>query len=163
MAELDPEGITADDSMTPFYVNLVIHIIGLSFVLFLLPESLSKEARVHLAKKAHKAAHAKARKEALQREWEDEEADDTAGAAHGQSGWSMISLGGGTKPPSRWRKRFAGRIQRGFYRMFAFLEPLSVFKPTVGENGRKDWRLALVAFAIFCEAMNFVSTRRVEL
>lgn len=54
-----------------------------------------------------------------------------------------------------------GSVARLSKRLFHFLEPLTVFSPQERVDGvrGKDWNLALIAFAIFAEAMNFVSSR----
>jgi hypothetical protein len=138
--------------MTPFYVALCVHAIWIVLLLTVLPESLSSQARSHLAKKAAAAANAAKRKEDLEREWESEHPSDDPNA----SGFST-----GTATHSRRRKRLVGNSRRLFKRAFHFLEPLTIFIPqerTDGKSG-KDWNLTLVAFAIFCTSMNYVSLR----
>lgn len=141
-------------SMVPFYIDATVHAVWPILILLLLPESLSKEARAHLAKQSEKAAESARRKDALQREWENEHSvtphDDDPAA----SGWSRISNPG----HSRRRRRFVGRITRFSKTMFHFLEPLTVFAPHERlDGGRgKDWNLTLVAIAILAASMNMV-------
>lgn len=140
-----------DIRMTPFYVGVCVHALWIVLLLTLLPESLSTQARAHLAKKAAATAEAAKRKEALEREWEAEDPIDEPN----ESGFSQ----GGSATHSRRRKRFVGNTRRLARRAFHFLEPLTIFIPKERDDGKSglDWNLTWVAFAIFCAAMNYVS------
>lgn len=140
-----------DNRMTPFYIAVVVHAIWIVLLLTLLPESLSSQARAHLAKKAAATAETAKRKEDLEREWESEHPSD----APNESGFSQ----GGSAAHSRRRKRLVGNSRRFFKRAFHFLEPLTIFIPKDRDDGGSgmDWNLTLVAFAIFCTSMNYVS------
>jgi len=137
--------------MVPFYVNIAIHAVWPILLLFVLPESLSTEARAHLAKKAAIAAEENRRKDQLQRDWEGEEVASDPGA----SGWSRLNNAAG----SRTGKRIAGITRRFFKRMFHFLEPLTMFAPQERLDGGKgkNWNLLFIGAAIFCSYTNYVS------
>ncbi|TYJ58953.1 hypothetical protein B9479_000389 [Cryptococcus floricola] len=145
--------------MTPFYVNVLIHSVYIILILFLLPESLSSEARVILTKNAALAKDAAARREAAEREWEDEEVANDAPRAAGDgnresdpllSGWSIVSA----TNPSRRRKRFAGNVRRTIRKTFSFLDPLTIFFPRTEEDAwtgreRKNWNMTIVGLGLF--------------
>lgn len=137
--------------MVPFYVNVAIHATWPILLLFVLPESLSTEARAHLAKKAAIAAEERRRKDQLQRDWESEEVASDPGA----SGWSRLNNATG----SRTGKKIAGSTKRFFKTVFHFLEPLTMFAPQEREDGGKgkNWNLLLLGIAIFCSSINYVS------
>lgn len=141
--------------MAPFYLNIAIHAVWPILLLFVLPESLSTEARAHLAKKAAITAEENRRKDQLQREWESEEVEADAGA----SGWSRLSNATGSKTG----KKIAGNSKRFFKKIFHFLEPVTMFAPQERSDGRtgKDWNLLLIGVAIFCSYMNYVSCSQV--
>lgn len=137
--------------MVPFYVNVVIHSVWPILVLFVLPESLSTEARAHLRKKAIAQADEQRRKDQLQRDWESEEVVHEPGS----SGWRRLSTAAGSKTG----KKIAGNTRRSLKRIFHFLEPLTTFAPQERLDGRpgKDWNLVFIAIAMFCTSMNYVS------
>ncbi|WVQ75612.1 hypothetical protein IAR50_005241 [Cryptococcus sp. DSM 104548] len=150
--------------MTPFYVNILIHSVYIVLILFLLPESLSSEARVILTKNAALAKDAAARREAAEREWEDEEAgDDASPRAAGDgarendpllSGWSFVSA----TNPSRRRKRFTGNVRRTIRKTFSFLHPLAIFYPRTEEDAwtgkeKKNWNMTFVGMGLFCMSL----------
>lgn len=129
-------------------------------MLFLLPESLSTEARVILSKNAKLAQQAVQRRDAAEREWENETpareiADPFLSApTTGESGWSRVSNAG----HSKLRKRAFGNGQRLGRRMFKFAEPLAIFMPRDKEDGHgKDWTLTLLGCAMFSLSMMWVS------
>ncbi|OCF34273.1 hypothetical protein I316_04226 [Kwoniella heveanensis BCC8398] len=143
--------------MTPFYINAIIYAIYIPLVIFILPESLSSEARLQLAKDAKLKKDEAARREAAEMEWENE-----TPAVHGQgdetdpllSGWSRTSFSG--PGASKVQKKTLGRLRRTTKRLFGFLEPLAIFMPTDKENGKgKDWNLTCVGVAIFFSSMVF--------
>ena len=137
--------------MTPFYCALCVHAVWIVLILTVLPESLSSQARAHLAKKATESAEAAKRKEDLEREWEAEDPSDEPN----ESAFSQRT----TATHSRRRKRLSGNFRRLVKRTFHFLEPLTIFVPKERDDGKSglDWNLTLVAFAIFCTSMNYVS------
>lgn len=63
--------------MFPFYVNVVVHTLLVFLVLFVIPESLSTEARTILTKNAKLAKEARQRREELEIQWEDEDTSTT--------------------------------------------------------------------------------------
>ena len=58
--------------MLPFYINICVHALYIPAFLFLLPESLSSQARAMLSKQAVLESEAAARREVAEREWEAE-------------------------------------------------------------------------------------------
>ncbi|WVQ83644.1 hypothetical protein IAT38_005786 [Cryptococcus sp. DSM 104549] len=147
--------------MVPFYINLLIHSVYIILILFLLPESLSSDARLVLAKNALIARDAAARREAAEREWEDETPglpDTQPGAGHETdpllSGWSFVSNG----THSRRRKKTIGTLKRGLTRLISPLAPLAIFLPREEENpytGRRqrNWNLTAVGLGLFFMSM----------
>ncbi|WWD19857.1 hypothetical protein CI109_104324 [Kwoniella shandongensis] len=142
--------------MIPFYINVVIYILAIPLGLFLLPESLSSEARLALAKNVHLAKEAAARRDAAEREWEDETPPIGEEARESDpllSGWSVATNAG----HSRRRKRAYGTLKRSFRKIFKFLEPLELFLPREREDdgtesGRsrgRDWNLTFVGMGVF--------------
>ena len=149
--------------MLPFYVSLGFHVFWIIMIVFILPESLSTEARAHLRKVSKFARQAVRRQDALEREWEDEsptgEMDDPLSSAGpdgaGTSGWSRISNAG----HSRRRKKLVGNARRFTRRMFRFAQPMSIFLPherTDGRSGR-DWNLTAAGMTVFCTSIMMVS------
>ncbi|WVF67324.1 hypothetical protein IAT40_002075 [Kwoniella sp. CBS 6097] len=144
--------------MTPFYINAVIYTIYIPLVIFILPESLSSEARLQLAKDAKLKRDEAARREAAEMEWENETPAVHDPSRQGEetdpllSGWSRASFSG--PGVSKVQKKTLGRIRRTTKRLFGFLEPLAIFMPVDREDGRgRDWNLTLVGVAIFCSSM----------
>ncbi|WVQ94920.1 hypothetical protein IAU59_002006 [Kwoniella sp. CBS 9459] len=144
--------------MTPFYINAVIYAIYIPLVIFILPESLSSDARAQLAKDAKLKREEAARQEAAELEWENETPAIHDPSLQGEetdpllSGWSRASFSG--PGASRVQKRALGRIRRTTKRLFGFVRPLAIFLPVEKENGKgKDWNLTLVGVAIFFSSM----------
>ncbi|ORY31622.1 hypothetical protein BCR39DRAFT_525949 [Naematelia encephala] len=136
--------------MTPFYVSIVVHATWVFLILLVLPESLSSEARVVLRKNAQLAAEANRRRDAAEREWEDETPDDDRPDPLGaESAWSRVSFSHAGH--SRRRKRFVGNAKRMFRRFTMPLRPLAIFLPREREDGRpgKEWNLTWVGCALF--------------
>jgi hypothetical protein len=135
-------------------------------IFVLLPESLSTEARQILTKNAQLKAEAGKRRDAVEREWENETPDviersdpflATPRSMGGESTWSWVSQGGNGGASKR-RKRALGRVKRFSRTAFHFLEPLAIFLPREKEDGYgKDWSLTIVAGAITCLSMMMVS------
>jgi hypothetical protein len=153
-------------SMAPFYVAICIHATFIPLLLFLLPESLSTEARQILTKNAALSREAKRRAHAAQREWEDEtpavEQNDPFDAnGTGGSTWSRLSgVGGGAGGAghSKTRKRLMGNAKRAIKRALGFLEPLAIFLPReTDEYEGKDWSLTFVGMAMFMMSFIMVS------
>lgn len=155
--------------MAPFYITVVVHFIFVFLILFVLPESLSTQSRIILTKNAEIARANKKRRDAAEREWENEtpaaaEVGDPL-LAHAQSSWSLRSNGGGVI--SKRRKRIYGRSRRFIKRAFHFLEPLGIFLPRDrrddedwdGRRG-KDWNMTLVGVALFLMSLMMVCCRR---
>ncbi|ORX39460.1 major facilitator superfamily domain-containing protein [Kockovaella imperatae] len=137
--------------MIPFYANVILHIVSIPAYYFLLPESLSSEARRHLRKMAKISRLAEKRRDAMEREWENEDPDETEEpATPGVSGRRFSTAG-----HSRRRKRFVGNAKRLFRRMTRFARPLQVFAPVERPDGRgKDYNLTLVGLGMFvCSLM----------
>ncbi|GHJ85015.1 hypothetical protein NliqN6_1417 [Naganishia liquefaciens] len=140
------------DILSVFYVAATLNSTFVLFALFILPESLSSEARSALGKLAKDKALRRAQREDAEREWENngdgEDADANA------SGWSRLS--GVTTTSTRSRRRIAGRLRRVRRRVFAFLAPLSMFLPreradgTAKKQGEKDWNLTFLILSSFC-------------
>nr|XP_019043904.1 hypothetical protein I302_07179 [Kwoniella bestiolae CBS 10118]OCF22834.1 hypothetical protein I302_07179 [Kwoniella bestiolae CBS 10118] len=116
------------DIMTPFYVNAIIYTLYIPLIVFLLPESLSSEARAQLAKNAKLAKEEASKRDQLEREWENE----TPFLPDGQ--------GEETDP----------------LKLFGFLQPLSIFIPSRKEGERhRDWNLTVVGAGLFFMSMVF--------
>lgn len=140
--------------MIPFYFSVCIHVIFMMLILFVLPESLSSESRQILKKNAEAARENSRLKDAADREWESMPVRAVRAAAserdpllQNDSTFSRIS-GTGVNH-SRRRKRIMGNARRVLRRMFAFLQPLSVFAPRETEEGVKDWNLTKVGAGMF--------------
>lgn len=163
--------------MTPFYLNVALHLCYFTMILLVLPESLSAEARGVLRKTAKLAKDARKHRDALEREWENEtpaladaERPDpflSAGANAGHSAPARASA------PPAWQRRFSisanetstkrekrmrGYIRRAFRKSTAFLQPLAVFMPTQKEDGVWDWNMTATGAALFMMAILFVSS-----
>ncbi len=165
--------------MSVFYVAVILFTIFAFFVLFVLPESLSSEARAALAKAADAKALRSRQKEQAEREWENEsEAEDDAtdaGTSYlsvpqgGESGWSRMSTRtNGTTASGRKSKRgkkMRGALRRLRRRVLSFASPLGLFIPkdkeyrTPGGNIviRKDWNLTFLSLSMFFAATLMVS------
>ncbi|WVR09622.1 hypothetical protein IAU60_006694 [Kwoniella sp. DSM 27419] len=153
--------------MTPFYINACIYAFYIPMIVFVLPESLSSEARVQLAKTAAEKKQEALKRDAAEREWEDEtpsipiNQDDPSRAPTETdpllSGWSRVSISGVAGPgASRRKKRAWGNARRLVRKALGFLAPLAIFLPTDLEDGSgKDWNLTVVGIAIFCMSMVF--------
>ncbi|KAK8853429.1 hypothetical protein IAR55_004135 [Kwoniella newhampshirensis] len=148
--------LSTGNIMTPFYVNLVIHSCFIPLIFFLLPESLSSDARLALAKNRALAKEAATRRDAAEREWEDETPTVPTGAAGRESdpllsGWSMVSNAG----HSRRRKKVQGTFKRVLRKASKPLQPLQIFLPTdrpddgSGRKPGKNWNLMAVGLGIF--------------
>jgi len=144
-------------SMSVFYLAVIFNSAMVLFVAFILPESLTTEARVALAEAVSTKKNALAEREAAERAWEEDIEDDQTEANAGASGWSRLS-GATTRTTQgvRIRRRFQGRIKRLQRRLFGFLSPLRLFIPKdklVQEGGRtemrKDYNLLLLVLAMF--------------
>lgn len=128
------------------------------FALFILPESLSSEARSALGKLAKDKALRRAQREEAERDWEEQGEN---GADANASGWSRLS--GVTTTSTRSRRRMAGRLRRIRRRVFAFLAPLSMFLPrekaegSAKKAGEKDWNLTFLILSSFCMSTLMVS------
>ncbi|KAJ9117577.1 hypothetical protein QFC22_004427 [Naganishia vaughanmartiniae] len=147
------------DILSVFYVSATLSSVFALFVIFILPESLSSEARHALGRVAKAKALREARLEQEERDWEDngstEEPDD--GADANASGWSRMS--GVTTTSTRSRRQLQGRLRRLRRRLFSFLAPLAMFLPKdrVGSDGLsqkgssgKDWNLTFLILSSFC-------------
>jgi hypothetical protein len=144
-------------SMSVFYLAVVFNSAGAIFIAFVLPESLTAEARIALAEAVSSKKDALAEREAAERAWEEDVEDDQTEVNAGASGWSRLS-GATTRTTrsSRIRRRFQGRMKRLRRRLFGFLSPLRLFIPkdkSVEEGGRtemrKDYNLLLLVLAMF--------------
>lgn len=151
--------------MSVFYFAACANLILVIFVAFILPESLSSEARAALHKAAQLKRQRLSEREAAERAWEDECQDDPDVNA---SGWSRIS---GVNGQTRSGKRFRGRMKRLRRRMFAFLSPLRLFMPRekVGMGGDgmgkgvKDYNLLLLVATLGCISTLMVSDHVADL
>ena len=144
--------------MVPFYLSACVHATLALYILFVLPESLSTEARAILTANAKVKAAARKRKEAAEREWEDTEVDiapaysssatptpDRGGIVRGTAGatarspllqhrasrmsFGAISISGDPATHSKRRKRWTGNAKRWARTLTAPLQPLEVFMP----------------------------------
>lgn len=148
-------------SMVPFYLNVCVHLTFMSLMFFLLPESLSSEARVILTKNAQLAKERARRRDQAEREWENEtpanEPTDplmpNPMPIGGDSGWSRLSHAGHSKR----RKRLVGNLTRLLRSVRAPLQPLAIFLPRERDDGTKDYNLTAAGCAIFCASMLYVS------
>lgn len=146
--------------MSVFYLAVIFNTCLVFFIAFVLPESLTHEAR-HALEQAVSAKKLKAAtRDAAERAWEESDEPDA-----NASGWSRIS--GLTGRSSRTKKRFHGRMNRLRRRMFAFLSPIRLFIPkgkVVEEGGRvlvkKDYNLLLLVTAMFFITSVMVSSLR---
>ncbi|OCF61558.1 hypothetical protein L486_01210 [Kwoniella mangroviensis CBS 10435] len=145
------------DIMTPFYVNAIIYTLYIPLIVFLLPESLSSQARLQLAKNAKLAKEEAKKRDQLEREWENETPFPPDGV-EGESdpllsGWSRIS---NNAQASKARKRTIGNFRRLMRKVFGFLQPLSIFIPVKKEGERhRDWNLTVVGAGLFFMSMVF--------
>lgn len=162
-------------SMVPFYFSVCIHITFILLILFVLPESLSTESRQILKKTADVAREAAKRQDAADREWESVPKRAAAAAAGSSSGTeaterdhllqndsSFSRISGNGVNHSRRRKRLVGNARRILRRMFAFLQPLSVFAPREMEDGGKDWNLTKVGAGMFLIGCLMVSPKLLD-
>ncbi|KAJ9110259.1 hypothetical protein QFC19_001662 [Naganishia cerealis] len=147
------------DILSVFYVSATLSSVFVIFVIFILPESLSSEARHALGRVAKAKALREARLEQEERDWEDNGSPEepNEGMDANASGWSRIS--GVTTASTRSRRRMTGKLRRLRKRMFSFLAPLSMFLPrdkvdTDGlsrkKSSRKDWNLTFLIMSSFC-------------
>lgn len=143
--------------MVPFYLNVCVHLTFMSLMFFLLPESLSSEARVILTKNAQLAKERARRRDQAEREWENETPASEPADPHmpigGDSGWSRLSHAGHSKR----RKRLVGNLTRLLRSARAPLQPLAIFLPRERDDGTKDYNLTAAGCAIFCASMLYVS------
>jgi hypothetical protein len=148
--------------MSVFYLAVLFNTCVVLFVAFVLPESLTSEARLALGQAFTAKKSALAEREAAERAWE-EEIDDVSGTSGvGASGYSRIS--NFTTRSTRGKRRFQGRMKRFRRRIFGFLAPLRLFIPKdklVEQGGRtemrKDYNLLLLVSAMFCSTSTMVS------
>ncbi|RSH91465.1 hypothetical protein EHS25_009764 [Saitozyma podzolica] len=142
-----------DNIMVPFYLNVCVHLTFMSLMFFLLPESLSSEARVILTKNAQLAKERARRRDQAEREWENETPASEPADPHmpigGDSGWSRLSHAGHSKR----RKRLVGNLTRLLRSARAPLQPLAIFLPRERDDGTKDYNLTAAGCAIFCASM----------
>lgn len=168
--------------MTPFYINLVLYSLSIPLVLFLLPESLSSDARLILAKRARLAEDADARREAAEIEWEDEtpvlpRVGMNERGEHAQeeedplvSGRSLRfdGMNGHLK-----RRKMKETIKRLGKKATGFLAPLAIFLPKIVEEDekededgevrvsgrvRREWNMTVMGMGMFLMSMLYVST-----
>jgi hypothetical protein len=148
---------TGMHSMSVFYLAVIFNSAMVFFVAFILPESLTAEARVALAEAVSTKKNALAEREAAERAWEEDFEDDQTEDNAGASGWSRLSEATTrTTKGRRIRRRLQGRMKRLRRRLFGFLSPLRLFVPKdklVQEGGRtemrKDYNLLLLVLAMF--------------
>lgn len=147
-------------SMVPFYAIILVHALLVVFNLFILPESLSSEARSILAKDVRTSMETAKRREAAERQWENEtpslEISDPllVTPRTGESGRTGVSVAG----RSKYRKRAAGNARRLVRKMFQFLHPVAIFLPRDREDGNgKDYTMTFMGCALFCMSMMYVS------
>lgn len=116
---------------------------------FLLPESLSREARSHLRKRANASHKASAEREAAERAWED--ADDLDSSDDG-SAWSRVSSVRG-----RTKRRLQGNLRRFARKLFAPLASLGVFLPLRVDgkvaHSRQAWSMTWIGVLIFLNSI----------
>ena len=131
-----------NDILSVFYFSTVLHTCMFLIVLFVLPESLSSEARSLLARVHDRTkADAFARDEA-ERAWERGDGEEEAEADADVSGWSRLS---GVSQAVAGRKS-RGQAKRVMRRALGFLEPLEIFLPKWNEEtGRMNWNLTFLA------------------
>ncbi|WWC91944.1 uncharacterized protein L201_006896 [Kwoniella dendrophila CBS 6074] len=151
--------------MTPFYVNAIVYTLYIPLLSFLLPESLSFEAREELAKKAKTLKEEAKKRDELEREWENETPfinNNNEDVDPLLSGWSRMSSFSTTpnqnnQTHSKRRKKLMGKIKRSLRKLFGFLEPLTIFIPTKHEENdqHRDWNLTVVGAALFFMSMIF--------
>ncbi|KAL1410824.1 hypothetical protein Q8F55_001767 [Vanrija albida] len=147
--------IKATDSiLSPFYISVTTHLVSTLLIRFLLPESLSSEARAVLTKRAAAAREAARQAEAAQRRWEDygddSDEEDVRDAAAADSSWSRISA---TPRRTRTARRAVGTFRRAFARVFGFLRPLSVFLPSENDDGSTNLNLTFMGVFVFFTSM----------
>lgn len=147
--------------MAPFYLSVAIHVSFILMILFVLPESLSSESRQILSKNAELARAAAKRQDAIDREWEATprqrgDPNERDPLLHNDSTFSRVS--GTDATHSRRRKRLVGNVRRVFRRLFAFLQPLTVFAPRETEDGTTDWNLTKVGLGMFLMGCLYVSS-----
>lgn len=160
--------------MTPFYLNVCVHFFYIIMILLVLPESLSTEARSILRKNAKLASDAQKRQDTIQREWENETPAPAdvgnpfeASAAEGGIGdggrpswsrrFSVGVVGGPAQEQSKRSKKIRGWLRRTFRKGTAFLQPLEVFMPKEGEDGKTDWTMTVTGAALFMMSLLYVS------
>ena len=139
--------------MSVFYLAAMFNTCIILFIAFVVPESLTREARHALGQAVSAKKNAMAEREAAERAWEEESDAEADEPDTNASGWSRIS--GVTAKSSRSKRRFHGRMKRLRRRMFAFLSPLRLFIPktkVIEEGGRvlvkKDYNLLLLVMAM---------------
>ena len=139
-------------SMIPFYCAVCIHALYIPLYYFLLPESLSTEARRHLRKMAKISRLAEKRRDALEREWEDEDPERVEEMA--DNGIRSVQTG-----HSKRRKKFFGNARRFMRRITRFARPLQVFMPTERPDGTKDYNLTLIGLGMFVTSLMMVRVK----
>lgn len=132
------------DILSVFYFSTMLHTAMLLVVLFILPESLSSEARSFLRRVQKRSkAEAFARDEA-ERAWEREDEGEADAEA---SGWSRISGVSGAVTGRKGK----GVAKRAARRTFGFLAPLSIFLPRWDEEtGEVNCNLTWLAVGYSC-------------
>lgn len=150
----------ANPSLFPFYVTVTVHIIATLLLRFLLPESLSTEARGVLQKRAKAASEAAREREAAERDWEESGYARIAlvDAADPQAdpGASSLSRLSEMAVRTRVSRRMLGNLRRLGRRAFVVVRPLAVFVPTE-RDGRKDYNLMLMGMTYFLMTFMIVS------
>ncbi|RXK40819.1 hypothetical protein M231_01878 [Tremella mesenterica] len=145
--------------MFPFYIIASVHALWVPLYLFLLPESLSSDARNVLKKNASIAKEQAIQRDEQEREWEDEtpaiasESDPFLIPSNNSDGRRLSFANSGH---SKRRKRLVGSTKRLLRRATGFVEPLSIFLPRKVEGKRgRDWNLTLMGGTMFLMSMMY--------
>ncbi|KAL1406985.1 hypothetical protein Q8F55_006398 [Vanrija albida] len=140
---------TTGNILSPFHFSIVCQFILTILIRFLLPESLSREARGHLRRRAVAGHKAASEREAAERAWED--ADDLDSSDDG-SAWSRVSSVRG-----RTKRRLQGNLRRFAKRLFAPLAALGVFLPQKVDGklaaSRQAWSMTYIGVLIFLNSI----------
>ncbi|EIW72146.1 hypothetical protein TREMEDRAFT_58302 [Tremella mesenterica DSM 1558] len=145
--------------MSPFYIIASVHALWVPLYLFLLPESLSSDARNVLKKNASIAKEQAIQRDEQEREWEDEtpaiasESDPFLIPSNDSDGRRLSFANSGH---SKRRKRLVGSTKRLLRKATGFVEPLSIFLPRKVEGRRgRDWNLTLMGGTMFLMSMMY--------
>jgi hypothetical protein len=115
-----------------------------------------------LVKTAKLKKEAGKRRDAAEREWENETpqneiANPFLATPRSMGGESTFSRMSNDNNRSKRNKKIMGNAKRAGRRMFSFLEPLVIFLPRERDDGNgKDWSLTMVAGAITCLSLMMV-------